>query len=236
MAIISVNNSSNLYWLGRYTERVYTTLGAFFKYYDIMLDKDKNSYKEFLTKLGAPDKYGSPGDFIRGFLYGYGAEGSGGFSIMSSFRNAFDNALTIRDVIGSEALSYIQMAADAFHLGRDSKNPRLALMPVTDYLLAFWGSIENKLSIREPGTIIKCGKLVERLDLYFRFSYDYKLIRREYKNLSHILSHMRQGAPYVCNAEQMAVLNEVVSMKASYAERLQDALNSLNRLFEEQSA
>jgi len=236
MGIISVKNSSNLYWLGRYTERVYTTLGAFFKYYDVMLDKDKHAYKEFLKKLGIPDKYGSPGKFIRGYLYGHGADGSDGYSVMSSFRLAYDNALAIRDVIGSESLAYIQMAADAFHLGRDKKNPRMALMPVTDYLLAFWGSIENKLAIRETGVIIKCGKLVERLDLYFRFSYDYKLIRREYKNLRHILSHVRQGAPYICNDEQTAVLDEIVGMKEKYKERLEEALDSLNRLFEEQSA
>jgi len=47
MGIISVEYSSNLYWLGRYAERAYTTLNTFFNYHDKSLDKDKNSYREF---------------------------------------------------------------------------------------------------------------------------------------------------------------------------------------------
>jgi len=229
MGTISVEYSSNLYWLGRYAERVYTTLGTFFNYNDKSLDKDKNAYKEFLATLEIEDKYGDHLRFIQGYLY----DGADCFTISSTLRFAHDNALVCRNVIGSEALAYIQLAADAFRSSRKAKNLRLALMPVIDYLLAFWGSIDDKIASSEARTIVKCGKLVERLDLYFRFAYDYKLINSEYEKLCNVLARVRHG---FCNTQCLAVLVEALATEDGYKARLEEVLENLNRLFEEQAA
>jgi len=226
MGTISVEYSSNLYWIGRYVERAYTSLNTFFDYHDKALDKDKDSYKEFLEKLEIDDKYGDNHSFIRGYLY----DNEDGFTVSSTLRFAHDNALVCRNVIGSEALAYIQLAMDAFSSSRDAKNLRLSLMPVIDYLLAFWGSLDDKLANGEERTIIKCGKFVERLDLYFRFSYTHKLIKNEYEMLCHVLSRVRNG---FCNAQHLAVLADALATE-SYKTRLKEVLESLNRLFEEQ--
>jgi uncharacterized alpha-E superfamily protein len=186
MGIISVEHSSNLYWLGRYLERAYTTLDVFFDYNDIALDKDKNSYKDFLSKLSIEDKYGDYESFISGFMYSRADI----FTISSTFRLAYDNALVIRNTIGSESLAYMELAANLFDSTCNSKNLRLALMPVMDYLLAFWGSIDDRLATEEAEIIIKCGKFIERLDLYLRFSREKKLIDREYEKLSRIISRV----------------------------------------------
>jgi uncharacterized alpha-E superfamily protein len=229
MGTITVEYSSNLYWLGRYVERAYTTLNTFFNYYDKTLDKDKDSYKEFLDRLDIDDKYGDYRSFIRGYLY----DDADCFTISSSFRFAHDNAIVCRNVIGSEALAYIQLAIDAFRASGSDKNPRLSLMPVIDYLLAFWGSVDDKIASGEARTIVKCGKLVERLDLYFRFSYNHKLINSEYEKLCYLLSRVRKG---FCNAQHLAVLVEVLAMEESYKARLEEVLESLSRLFEEKAA
>jgi uncharacterized alpha-E superfamily protein len=229
MGVISVEYSSNLYWLGRYVERVYTTLKTFFDYCDATLDRDKNSYKNFLEKLEIEDKYGDYKSFIQGYLY----DEADDFSVCSAFRCAYDNALVSRNVIGSEALAYVQLAVNAFNFSREAKNNRLALMPAMDYLLAFWGSVDDKLASGEARTIIKCGKLVERLDLYFRFSYDQKLINNEYEKLCHILRRVRRG---FCNTQHLAVLVEVLAMEDSYKERLDEVLDSLSKLFVEEQA
>jgi uncharacterized alpha-E superfamily protein len=228
MGTISVEYSSNLYWLGRYAERAYTTLNTFFDYHDITLDKDKDSYKEFLNNLEIEDKYGDSRGFIRGYLY----DEADCFTIASTLRFTHDNALVCRNVIGSEALAYIQLAIDAFRSSKDAKNLRLSLMPVIDYLLAFWGSVDDKVSSGEARTIIKCGKLVERLDLYFRFLYDYKLINSEYEKLCHVLARVRKG---FYNAQHLAVVVEALATEESYKERLEEVLESINRLFEEQA-
>jgi uncharacterized alpha-E superfamily protein len=229
MGTISVEYSSNLYWLGRYAERAYTTLNTFFNYHDKSLDKDKNAYKEFLDNLEINDKYGDHRRFIQGYLY----DDKDCFTLSSTLRFAYDNALVCRNVIGSEALAYIQLAVDAFRSSRDAKNLRLSLMPVIDYLLAFWGSIDDKITTSEARMIVKCGKLVERLDLYFRFSYDYRLINNEYEKLCHVLARVRHG---FCNAQHLAILVEALATEESYKTRMEEVLRSLNKLFEEQAA
>jgi uncharacterized alpha-E superfamily protein len=226
MGIISVEHRVNLYWLGRYVERVYSTLHSFFDHYDITLDKDKNSYRNFLNSLEVEDTYGDYQGFIRGFLF----DRKDNSSISSAFHNAYDNALVIRNSIGSEALAYVQLAMDVFHSCKKTKNLRLALMPVMDYLLAFWGSIDDKLFDGEARTIIKGGKLVERLDLYFRFNYEHKLLNSEYEKLCHVLARAPKG---LCNTQYLAILVEVMAIENSYIERQEEVLNSLNRLFEE---
>jgi uncharacterized alpha-E superfamily protein len=226
MGIISVEHRGNLYWLGRYTERVYATLHSFFDHYDITLDKDKNSYRNFLESLEIEDTYGDYHGFIRGFLFDRKDKNS----ISTVFHNAYDNALVIRNSIGSDALGYIQLAMDIFHSCKKTKNLRLALMPVMDYLLAFWGSIDDKLFDGEARTIIKGGKLVERLDLYFRFNYEHKLLNSEYEKLCHILARAPKG---LCNTQYLAILVEVMAVENSYKERQEDVLTDLNRLFEE---
>jgi len=179
--------------------------------------------------LDIKDKYGDHGSFIQGYLY----DDADCFTVSSTLRFAYDNALVCRNVIGSEALAYIQLANDAFHSSRKGKNLRLSLMPVIDYLLAFWGSVDDKISSGEARTIVKCGKLVERLDLYFRFAYDYKLINSEYEKLCHLIARVRKG---FCNAQHLAVLVEVLAIEESYKGRFDEVLDSLNKLFEEQAA
>ena len=44
MGIISMEKVDHLYWLGRYTERVYTTLRVFFHIYDKMIEQPEGLY------------------------------------------------------------------------------------------------------------------------------------------------------------------------------------------------
>jgi hypothetical protein len=58
MSTISKEHSDRLYWLGRYTERVFTTLLTLQKLYDNMLDRQRG-YTEYLGYFGLPDSDGS---------------------------------------------------------------------------------------------------------------------------------------------------------------------------------
>jgi len=227
MGIISLEHSSNLYWLGRYAERVYTTLDTFFDYHDATIDRDKNSYVDFLKRLEVYVTYDNYKTFLEGFLYG-----PEDFSISSTFRKAYDNALVTRNVIGSESLAYLELASNTFKAGRGAKNLRLALMPVMDYLLAYWGNIDDHLATSEPGIIIRCGKIVERLDLYFRFFYDSRYINNEYEKLCHILARLPRARKDLCNTEHLVMLVETLAVENSYREHLSEVLGHLNKLFE----
>ena len=54
MGIISVEQADHLYWLGRYTERVYTTLRVYFQSFDTMIDEKADSYQKFCESVEIP--------------------------------------------------------------------------------------------------------------------------------------------------------------------------------------
>ena len=69
MGIISIKSTDNLFWLGRYVERVFTTLRVFSEYYDKMIDKDENAYIDFCNKLGIENTYSYKQEFITKYLF-----------------------------------------------------------------------------------------------------------------------------------------------------------------------
>ncbi|MDO4174508.1 MAG: alpha-E domain-containing protein [Eubacteriales bacterium] len=174
MGTISLEKRDSLYWLGRYTERVYTTLKAFYDYYDQMIDRQADAYKSLCERLDIPNIYKSEADFIHRFLF----DSNDPNSIFTSLNRSYDNGILLRDEITSDSLAYIQMSLDIYAASSHSDVPTMALLPVQDYLLAFWASIDDNIWDQRARNIIKCGRYVERLDLYFRLSFPTAAIER----------------------------------------------------------
>lgn len=63
MGIISIEQQDRLFWLGRYYERVYTTLRMYSRSYDMMIDEIADSYHDFCKLIDIPDIYESKDDF-----------------------------------------------------------------------------------------------------------------------------------------------------------------------------
>ncbi len=175
MGIISVEQASRLYWLGRYTERVYTTIRMFFNSYDRMIDEEKESYITFCNSVDIPDIYLSQDDF----LHRYPFDETNPDSIISNLNRAYDNAVVLRESISTEALSYIQLAIYEMNKAAKSSAPLFELQRVLDDILAFWGSIDDRIDSEETRNIIKAGKRIERVDLYARLGTGKEEIRRE---------------------------------------------------------
>ena len=179
MGIISAEQANRLYWLGRYTERVYTTVRIYFKKYDMMIDENTDSYEEFCQMVDIPNIYTSKEDFLK--RYPFDPENPD--SILSNLTRAYDNAIVLRESISSEALSYIQLAIYEINRAEKSASPLMEMQEVLDDLLAFWGIIDDQIDSEQIRNIIKAGKRVERVDLYARFGMDAKKIARELKRL-----------------------------------------------------
>lgn len=174
MGTFSVEKRDSLYWLGRYTERVYTTLKAFYNYYDQMIDRQADAYKNLCERLDIPNIYESEADFIHRFLF----DKDDPNSIFTSLNRSYDNGIVLRNEITSDSLAYIQMSLDIYAASSHSDVPTMALLPVQDYLLAFWASIDDNVVDQRARSIIKCGRYVERLDLYLRLSFPTSAIER----------------------------------------------------------
>ena len=55
MSNITTEKANELFWLGRYVERVYTTSMEFFRGYDRMIDEQKVSYPEYCRRVSIPN-------------------------------------------------------------------------------------------------------------------------------------------------------------------------------------
>ena len=180
MGIKSVMNTDRLYWLGRYSERVFTTLKLFSESFDTLIEQYGEDHRGFCASLEIPDVYIDKDDFIDRYAFSLDDPNS----IISNLHRAYDNAIELREEIGSETLSFIQMAIYEMNTAKLSEAPLLHFQKITDAILAFWGCVDDQIDDENTRNIIKIGKRVERLDLYARLKKDRTAIRREINRLS----------------------------------------------------
>lgn len=201
MGIISVENTDRLYWLGRYSERVYTTIKLFADSYDDMIDYYFDSYAEFCRRLDIPNIYDSRETFIARYCF----DPDDPDSIHANLIRAYDNCVVLREAIGSETVSYIQLAMYDMNRARASQAPLVELQKVTDNILAFWGIADDSIDSENVRNLIKVGKRVERLDLYARLRMPVPEMQREFHRLAGRIGRTclkynearRFGLPYV---------------------------------------
>ena len=175
MGIISVEQADRLYWLGRYTERVYTTLRFYFPRFDNMIDEVVDSYQAFCESIDIPNIYSSKEDFLR--RYPFDADNPD--SIISNLNRAYDNAIVLRESIGSEALSYVQLAIYDMNKASASSSPMIELQYLMDHILSFWGIADDQIDSEQVRNMIKAGKRIERIDLYARLKVSREELVRE---------------------------------------------------------
>ncbi|MGN1187675.1 MAG: alpha-E domain-containing protein, partial [Lachnospiraceae bacterium] len=91
MGIITIEKADRLFWLGRYAERVYTTIKEYFAGYDRMIDESESSYTDFCRRINIPNIYTDKEDFLRS--YPFNTENPD--SILSNLYRAYDNAVVM---------------------------------------------------------------------------------------------------------------------------------------------
>ena len=224
---ISLEHSDRLYWLGRYTERVFTTLKALQGLYDKMLDQD-DCYKQFLEFFEINTVYEDSRSFMRSFLYDKSNQSSVAFSL----ERAYDNGIVLREEISTEALSFLQLSKDTLAKSENSENTRLSLLPLEDLLFGFWGCIEDYIYNDEIKNIIYCGKSIERLDLYLRMKYPFGEVEKEFQRLCKRLGDVPKTTPYRYNTKFLSNLVEIIGARNAYERDSQKAIISLEHLFE----
>ncbi len=223
MGIISIKSTDNLFWLGRYVERSFTTLKMFAECYDVLIDGDESVYKDFLKKLGLPNVYAYKQEFIMNFLF----DETNPNSMLSVLLCAYDNAVQMRNEISSETMAYIQLAVDAMQKGKESTAPMLKLQEVFDCIFAFWGSADDYVESETTRNILKFGRSVERLDLYTRFKVPAPLIQKEFS----ILLNRLYKVGVQCNIEAIDALMHIILEKEDFSGDYIEIQNQLARLF-----
>lgn len=180
MGIISVEKANHLLWLGRYIERVHSTIKKLCSEYDNILESNDDLYKDYCKSIDIPDVYGSKEVFLDYYIFNEEDENS----ITSNLGRAYDNAVVMREEIGSETLSYIQLAVYDMDKSRTAQSTIVELQNIIDHILAFWGCVDDMIEEETIKSILKTGRRIERLDLYLRFGMSTDVLKRELNKLS----------------------------------------------------
>lgn len=201
MGALSLERADRLLWLGRYVERAFTTQGFILATYDKAIDSEPGSesgsgsgsaegWKGQLAQLGFNDSADDPVEFFDDCLF----NADNPSSVARSVSAAYDNAVHLRDVLGSETVSYVQMAYDSVEAARHSPEPLLDLQEMADNVMAFKGCVDDYVTDDSARNVIKSGFSVERIDLYARLGYHLGDLRGETRRLATRLNRM--GVPY----------------------------------------
>lgn len=216
----SKNKTERLFWLGRYAERVYMTLHLLRKHFDMMIDEDENAYITFCTKMGIVNIYTSADDFTQQYLY----DENNSDSVINMLELTKSNAMVLREELKSETLSYIEMSI--LHINQCKlKNCSInELQIITDYMLAFWGSLDERVLNLQSRHIIKSGKFIESADLHIRFEYPFNRVNAIYK----LMLEFIEKESYICNNQNLKELELYMNV---YDYRKPQTLDLINNIF-----
>ena len=168
--IISANTANQLFWLGRYAERGYLMLHLMRRAYDEVIDlpEGEKPYSDFLDRLGCYVSNNMTTSYqMMAQLYDPNTVSS----LYNIIERMMDNAIVLRPIICSESFSYIELCRDLLKAKSEGGEMNITeLQPITDWLLAFWGSIRERV-YGHAYALLEVGRLVEHIDMNMRFEY-----------------------------------------------------------------
>ena len=100
--LLTANVATNLYWFGRYLERIEATLIEVVDAFDKIIDTDKDCGKEIYKKLGIDLEYTCSKDFLNKAVFGNHHANS-----HTLIAHAKENAIICRSVMDTEAFGSV---------------------------------------------------------------------------------------------------------------------------------
>lgn len=202
--IISAMKANRLYWLGRYEERVYLTLHLLRKCYDKMIDGEPEDYETFWQKLDVCNTYTTESEFQQGMMF----DENNISSVISAQLRAQDNAILLREDIMSETLSYIEMSIALMRrLKAEGVDNITKLQPVTDWALAFWGSVPQRMTNDKAMVLLSLGRRIEYLDFLLRYNYPYDRV----ENAFHYIKKYLDDYPSLCDDHIISNIEDMLN-------------------------
>ncbi len=229
--VITADKANRLFWLGRYAERVYISLHLLRRYYDRVIDGNITDLKEYYKYLGV-NTYGKDEEseeFQIDQLY----SPDNICSIASSLAGANDNGIILRHDITSESLSYIQMSKSLLEECGSVREQNIThLQPITDNMLAFFGSIDERVFDERIRKSLKVGRFVENIDLHIRFCYPFFRIEEVFLSLKECITAAGTiiDKPSMDRLEELILEPNYTPEDAAYRESVLNALSYLVRV------
>ena len=183
MDTVTLSKQNRLFWLGRYSERVYATTRNMMRRLDQLIDGGPLDYQDYCRRLGISCIYTDAEDFCRRYLFDLTDPNS----VMSCADAMLGNGMELRETLTTQTLAYLEMARSAMELAGRSEAPAVELQWVLDDLMAFRGSFDDTVEAESARNIAKTGGMVERLSLMLRLGAPADRTQRELRKLQNRL-------------------------------------------------
>jgi len=181
-----LSKTNRLYWLGRYNERVYTSLSFMMDFFDQAIDGEPD-FAVVCEALDIPNIYPDAEAFFRGFVF----DADNPDSIACAADHMLGNGMVLRETISSTTLSYLQMAVNAIGIAKQSAAPAVAMQWALDDIMAFRGSCDDHIADEAVRNILKAAVSVERISMYGRLRIRQADVQRELRMLVYRMNRTR---------------------------------------------
>lgn len=222
MDTISLSKNNQLFWLGRYAERVYQNVVLVRDVEDKLLDDISVDINDYCTKLGILTTFDSTEDFCKRFAY----DRSFPSSILYTADVMLGNGMVLREMLGSQTLSYLQMATSALEEASLSSASEIRLQWVLDDIMAFRGCYGDAIDSEAIRNTIKSGASVERVSTYLRFEASDAALVRE---LTRLIGRLEK-THLTYNEACYKLIQEYINSEETHPNRAH-LLNSVETLF-----
>jgi uncharacterized alpha-E superfamily protein len=164
--LLTANVATNLYWFGRYLERVEVTLLEIVYAFDKVIDTDKDCGKELYKKFGIDLEYSSAKEFLNIAIFG-----NHHANLQTLINLAKENAIISRTNMDTEAFGSVVELANLLKHSSLDVDCRF-IDRVLSLISEIWGELTRKQHRQASDYFIRLGKLVEKVDFHLRLEED----------------------------------------------------------------
>lgn len=191
--LLTANVATNLYWLGRYLERIESTLLEIIVAYDKIIDVDKDAGTSLYRAFGVELTYTGAIDFLH-----EAALGDHQANLLAIMDNARENAIICRSQVYTEAFGeIIELHALIQNLSKSPTQIDYKFIDSAQSLISeIWGSLSKREHRNSSDYFIQLGKLVEEADLSLRLDKDKELALVIIDEIDTIVHTLAPDAPY----------------------------------------
>ena len=219
---ISPAKANHLYWLGRYAERVSAQLHFLRHYYDLCLDEGhEDALLQYCSKLNLANCPLDRDLFLVQHLF----DNRPG-CLRHTLNCLNDNSIVLREELTTNTIAYVNLCVATLKHSDHKKDVNInSLQPISDYILAFWGSVLQYVTNGATLDMLFIGKRVEFIDMYSRFGEKHSRLAAEWRNMDRRLD--RQS--FLVNKDSRMALREIFFEHESIPDQnaMLAALNSL---------
>jgi uncharacterized alpha-E superfamily protein len=170
--LLTANVATNLYWLGRYIERIEATLLQIITAYDCIIDVDKEAGVKLYKKIGVDLEYKNAQEFLSNSILG---DHAANLNVLMGY--ARENTIISRNYIETEAFGEIIALHSLFqNISKSHVSIDYNFIDSAQSLICeIWGQLSKREFRKKSDYFLRLGKLVEEADFHFRFDADKEL-------------------------------------------------------------